>query len=152
MIQIVEGLFLGDREAACNRARLERAGITHIVNCADELPCYHEEAFTYLALRLHDPDPYLHRRLAEACAFIDAGRRQGKVLVHCFAAVSRSPAVVLAYLCHQGEPLPQAARRLAALILTNPDPIFLRQLAEHFGADGAEEELERLEMILLGRE
>jgi hypothetical protein len=152
MIQIVEGLFLGNRESACDRARLEQAGVTHILNCAHELPCYHEGAFTYLALRLHDPDPSLHTRLAQACAFIDAGRRQGKVLVHCVAAISRSPTVVLAYLCHLGEPLLEAARRLARIIHTGPDPIFLHQLACHFGAPCDEDELERLELILLGRE
>jgi hypothetical protein len=152
MIQILEGLYLGNRESACDRARLKAAGITHIVNCADELPCFHQGEFVYLALKLRDPDEGFHRHILRSCAFIDEARRGGgRVLVHCFAAVSRSPAVVLAYLCHLGEELEAAARRLGAIVWTAPDLLFLRQLATHLGAERTHEQLDAVLEVLLGR-
>jgi hypothetical protein len=151
MVEIVDGLFLGDRDSAGDRGRLQTAGITHVVNCAEELPCYFEGELVYKALRLRDPDPTFHTRLEDACAFIDRARRQGgKVLVHCFAAVSRSPSVVLAYLCHLGEGLEEAARRLGRLAWTDPDPVFLRQIVAHRGLERSDEELERLGEMLRG--
>src|SRR5260221_134546 len=118
MRQILEGLYLGGMEAARDLPQLRAAGITHIVNCAEELPNYHESEFTYLTLKLADPDPRMHRHFRSVCAFIDEGRRTGGVLVHCFAAVSRSPSIVLTYLCHQGDTLEAAARRLSAIVWT----------------------------------
>jgi hypothetical protein len=152
MIKVLEGLYLGNREDARDRRRLEEAGITHVVNCTEELPNYHEGAFEYLALKMLDPDPTFHTRIERCCAFIDEARRDGKsVLVHCFAAISRSPAVVLTYLCHQGEPLDRAAIRLAEVVWTNPDLLFLRQLVDHLGVEYSDAYLERLACVLQGR-
>src|SRR3954452_7994567 len=110
MVEILPGLFLGDRESARNKDLLIEKGVTHIVNCTEELPCYFEGEFVYKVLRLRDPDPTFHTRLNDVCAFIDVARRIGGALVHCFAAVSRSPAIVLTYLCHKGDSLEGAAR------------------------------------------
>lgn len=151
MIKILEGLYLGNREDARDLARLEMERVTHVVNCAAELPNYHDGTLTYLALKLYDPDPTFHTRIAPACAFIDDARKEGRVLVHCFAAVSRSPAIVLAYLCHLGDPIEQAARKLAAAAWTDPDLLFLRQISEHRGEELSGDDLERLSRVLQGR-
>jgi protein-tyrosine phosphatase len=151
MIQILDNLYLGDRESAIDLRRLKEAGITHVVNCASELPNYHENEFVYLPLMLFDPDPKYHLHIAAVCAFIDDARTKGKVLVHCFASISRSPAVMLAYLCHLGEPLRQAAVRLAKRVWTAPDGIFLQQLAKHLEEELTGEGLRELENILQGR-
>jgi atypical dual specificity phosphatase len=151
MIQIVEGLYLGHREDARDLTRIEAAGITHVLNCTEELPNYHEGRLTYLKLNLLDPDPTFRRRILPACRFIDEARAAGRVLVHCFAAVSRSPSVVLAYLCHTGLPLDRAARLLAGLVWTAPDHLFLRQLADHAGAALSDAELRALANVLVGR-
>jgi hypothetical protein len=150
MVEIVPGLYLGSRESARDRDRLRAAGITHIVNCAAELSCYFEGEFVYRELRLHDPDPALVVCLPGVCAFIDEGLRSGKVLVHCFAAVSRSPAVVLAYLCHLGDELEAAARKFGRIFPTAPDRLFLHQIAEQRGHALSREALTRLERLLLG--
>jgi hypothetical protein len=151
MIQIVEGMYLGNRESARDRQRLEAAGVTHIVNCTEELPNYHEGHFTYLAMKMLDPDPEFRKHIPGVCAFIDDARRQGKVLVHCFASISRSPAVVLTYLCHLGDTLEKAAERLAAIVWTSPDQIFLAQIAEHLGRTVSERKLRLIEYTLQGR-
>jgi hypothetical protein len=151
MFQIVDGLYLGNREDARDLIQLEKQGITHVVNCAAELPNYHEDTLIYLALKLHDPDPAFRTRLARVCAFIDEAREKGKVLVHCFAAISRSPATVLAYLCHLGDSLDSAARRLSGIVWTDPDLLFLRQLADHLKVEMSSRDLERLSNVLQGR-
>ncbi len=133
MIQMLEGLYLGDCLAAENLAGLHKAGITHVLNCAAEVPCFHGEKFTYLRLQLHDPDPRFADCLDELCLFIDEGRRAGGVLVHCHAGISRSPSAVLAYLCHQGNSLEAAAAHLGGLVWTYPDRLFLSLLAERHG-------------------
>jgi hypothetical protein len=152
MIQILEGLYLGNRESARDLRLLREAGITHVINCAEELPNYHDGQFTYLALKLRDPDPNLHQHLASVCAFIDNARQQdGRVLVHCFAAISRSPTVILAYLCHQGHSMEAAAVKLADIVWTAPDELFLAQLAGHLGEPFDEDICQRIVCVLSGR-
>jgi hypothetical protein len=152
MVEIVPGLFLGNRESAFDRERLRAAGITHVVNCAAELPCYFEGEFIYQALGLYDPDPGLIVCLPDACAFIDDARRSGKVLVHCVASISRSPAVILAYLCHLGDDLEGAARKFGRVVQTAPDRLFLHQIAEHRGHALSDAALKRLERLLIGED
>ena len=151
MIQIMENLYLGSREDALDHGRLVATDITHIVNCAHELPNYHEGLFLYHAMEMTDPDPNFHERIGAACTFIDEGRATGKVLVHCFAAVSRSPSTILAYLCHKGDTLEEAARRLAAVAWTYPDVTFLKQLVRLQALEYRIEQYERLSDILVGR-
>ena len=150
MWKIITGLFLGDREDACDLKQLRQEKITHIVNCAHELPCYFPEEFVYLWSRMKDPDLTFASQIPHACEFINKGRAQGQVLVHCTAAVSRSPAVILAYLCYQGTTLDQAAQQLSSIVLTGIDEIFLRQLVEYIGTRLSAHDLQHLAFKLLG--
>jgi hypothetical protein len=151
MIEVLDRLYLGDRQSACDRKGLMDQGITHIVNCALEIPCYYCQEFRYLALQLEDPDPEFHSCLGQAFTFIDEARQTGKVLVHCQACVSRSPALTLAYLCHLGQPLAEAARHLGQVLPTNPDPVFLLQLVEYLDLDWPPEYIEKLALTLMGQ-
>src|SRR5262249_11873624 len=151
MIQILDGLYLGNRETARELARLREAGITHIVNCACERPRFHEGGVVYLGLGLRDPRDSFHTPLAPGCAFTAEARRGGgRVLVHCFAAVSRSPAVVLSYLCHLGHELEAAAGLLGGIVWTAPDQAFLEQLAAHLKLERTAEELSAVADVLVG--
>ncbi|MBM3212252.1 dual specificity protein phosphatase family protein [Candidatus Poribacteria bacterium] len=132
---ILDSLYLGDRRAASNLHLLIEHGITHILNCARELPNYFPSDFEYLALKLHDPDPDFIKVIKPACEFIDRGREEGNVLVHCAAAVSRSPSVILAYFCHLGYSLDKAWEFLDQIVVTSPDPIFLEQIISFFNCD-----------------
>jgi hypothetical protein len=147
--EILPDLFLGDYSDARNRERLLGYGITHIVNCSRELPCKFEGDFTYLRLGLDDPDPGFAARLPECCGFIDEGRRQGKVLVHCTMASSRSPAVILAYLCRVEGSLEDAAERLRRVVATGINEAFLVQLAAHLGRELTPAAVEALQDRLL---
>ena len=152
MWQILPDLLLGDRGDAKDRERLRTRGVTHIVNCSRELPCHHEDEFTYLWLRMHDPDPSFREKIPTFCAFLDAGRRQGKVLVHCTGGVSRSPAVILTYLWHLDGSLDRAADRLSRAVETGIDELFLYLLAEFHGTTLSAAEVKTLQLKLLRRE
>jgi hypothetical protein len=149
--EVLPDLFLGDRGDACDRDRLRRRGITHIVNCSRELPCPFEGEFVYLWLRMEDPDPAFGEKMPTFCQFIDAGRRQGKVMVHCTGGVSRSPAVILAYLCHLDGSLDTAAGRLSRAVQTGIDEVFFYPLARFHGRELNAGEIKALQQKLLGR-
>jgi hypothetical protein len=149
--EILPDLFLGDRGDACDRRLLCQRGITHIINCSKELPCHFEGEFVYLWLRMDDPDPRFAAMMPEFCTFLDQGRRAGKVMVHCTGGVSRSPAVVLAYLAQLEGSLERAAERLSRAVQTGIDDDFLHQLARTRGVRLSPAELEAIQQTLLGR-
>ena len=149
--QIMPDLFLGDRGDARDSALLRARGITHIVNCSRELPCHFEEEFRYLWLRMDDPDPVFGHHIPRCCEFIDKGRSQGKVMVHCTGGVSRSPAVILAYLWHLDGSLEEAATRLARAVQTGIDESFFYQLGEFHGTMLSAVDVKALQQKLLGR-
>ncbi len=148
--EILPDLFLGDRGDASNRERLRKHGITHIVNCSKELPCCFEAEFAYLWLRMDDPDPAFGEKIPAFCAFIDAGRRQGKVLVHCTGGVSRSPAVLLAYLCQFDGSLEAAVGRLSRAVPTGIDEDFFYPLARFHDGELTAAVVKALQQKLLG--
>jgi hypothetical protein len=149
--EILPDLFLGDRGDAGDRERLRQRGITHIVNCAKELSCPFEGQFAYLWLRMEDPDPRFAETIPQFCRFIDEGRKRGKVLVHCTGGVSRSPAIILAYLCGLEGNLRRAVGRLSPAVQTGIDEDFLTQLASVLGVELTPEDIKALQWQLLGR-
>jgi hypothetical protein len=151
MWQILPDLFLGDRGTARDRLLLLDHGITHIVNCSRELPCHHEGEFVYLWLQMEDPDPRFETLLPECCRFIHGGRERGKVMVHCTGGVSRSPAVILAYLCELDGDLNRAVDRLSRAVPTGMDESFLYQIGRTRGMALTADEVETMQMRLLGR-
>lgn len=153
MTPILEGLYLGAREDARDLTLLRQQGVTHVLNCALEVPNFHPRDLCYYRMDIRDPDRTFYRHLGTSRTFIDAGRAAGGVLVHCFAGVSRSPATILGYLVYsEGWTLEQAARHLASKVWTAPDTVFLAQLAESLGEPIDAAKLDRLAMILLGRD
>lgn len=151
MWEILPDLFLGDRGEACNRERLRKQGITHIVNCSRELPCHFDGEFEYLWLKMEDPDPAFGEKIPQFCKFIDAGRHQEKVMVHCTGGVSRSPAVILAYLCHLHGILEQAVAQLSLAVQTGIDEDFFYPLARFHSGELTTSVIWAFQQKLLGR-
>ena len=126
--QVTQYLYIGSKIAASNLKLLQRNGITHIINCAKEIPNYFEhynnEApwetssddkepgqyntnvykrfMKYLSLKQDDRmDQLIHKQSPAVIEFIDNAREENvnnKVFVHCQAGISRSATCVIAYL------------------------------------------------------
>ena len=97
-------LFIGPKEAAANPETLRARNIKRVIVCCSSIPCYlsnsDEVDIRYLRLAMADSlDQNLLQHLPYAFSFIEEGVLCGEAtLVHCNAGVSRSGAVVVAWL------------------------------------------------------
>ena len=138
MWPILPRLYLGDQQDARDRTLLRARRITHVLNCAFEVPCYFPRRIQYLHLGLADPDYAFAERIPEICEFLDSARRTGRALVHCHMGISRSPSAILAYLRHRGHSLDEAVALLRTGVGEEEDEFhlpheaFLDQIREYF--------------------
>jgi len=126
--------YVGNQTAAKRLPLLQQHGITHVVNCTDSMPLYHENAkgspITYLRFDVADHMMRGHRD-SEAVAlaqpmldFVGAALADGKhVMAHCLAGAHRAGTTGIICLMHFAQ-LPRtdaiaAAKRLRPII----DPI-----------------------------
>jgi len=125
-------LFLGPVSSTSNSQFLSTKGITHILSIGKR-PVGHIDTIHYERLGLTDEEDSDIRPVVEkACNIIDAvSSSHGKVLIHCSAAISRSPTIVAAYLMMRcGMTLRAALEKLVeARDAIAPNPGFCRQLA-----------------------
>ena len=98
-LEVVNNLFLGDKNTARNYSEIEKAGVSLVVSVGGgclQLPGGVEH------VRLHvrdDNQDSLLQHLHDVVKLIEQHVTDGDgVLVHCQAGVSRSPAVVMGYL------------------------------------------------------
>ncbi|KAG6337373.1 hypothetical protein ID866_1696 [Astraeus odoratus] len=127
-------LFLGSLSATMDRELLASHHITHVVQVLDVpwLPISEKDGFWCLKIDILDkPSADLRPHLEGACQYIyNALSSGGNVLVHCQQGVSRSPAIVIAYLIHNlGMSYDQAyalVKRRRPCI--NPNPGFVAAL------------------------
>jgi protein-tyrosine phosphatase len=98
MSQILSYLYLGSAEDAFNKRFLETEGITHVLNVAREIPQCRCLFYKYIPLddtwsqNINVYFPITNDYIS------NVEKTGGKVLVHCAAGVSRSAAIVIAYL------------------------------------------------------
>eukprot|EP00347_Sterkiella_histriomuscorum_P001122 403373242 len=96
-------LFMSDITTAENLDVLHRLSITHIVSCTKIEP-RHPDKFTYKQLPVDDTsEEDIKKYFKMAVKFIESAieNEGGVVLVHCAAGISRSGAVVCAYLMYK---------------------------------------------------
>jgi protein-tyrosine phosphatase len=100
MTHIYQGLFIGNELNAKNLDELILARIEYIVNVTSHLPLYHNERIKYCRLPADDTcQQNLSDYFDQAYTFIKhAIDNKSKVLVHCVAGISRSPAIVMSFL------------------------------------------------------
>merc|ERR1712232_123131 len=104
--KLTDYLFLGSKVAAQDNANLKAIGVTHILNVADDVECFHEESFTYLHCKVADGgcDKGIVDWFGKATEFVSETRRLGgRVLIHCNMGVNRSATVAMAVLMHLEE-------------------------------------------------
>ncbi|KAK2824224.1 hypothetical protein Q5P01_021399 [Channa striata] len=135
--EVWPNLYLGDMFMSHDKLGLWQLGITHVLNAAHgKLCCKGNEDFygstvKYYGVPANDlPTFDLSPFFSPAAEFIhQALTSGGKVFVHCAVGVSRSAALVLAYLMiHQHLPLLSSIRCVQQKRWIFPNRGFLRQL------------------------
>ena len=88
---------VGNQQAAQNAALLHREGITHVVNCTDSMPFFHEREFTYYRFNVTfwsmagNSNEQLTKFLQPMYDFVDSCVAKGEsVMVHCLAGAHRA--------------------------------------------------------------
>jgi dual specificity MAP kinase phosphatase len=100
MTEILDGLFIGSESNAQNLDELSSEDIRYIVNVTSHVPLYHSDQFHYYHIPADDTQKQnLLDYFDQAYTFIsNAIENNEKVLVHCVAGISRSPAIVISFL------------------------------------------------------
>lgn len=96
----VGGLYLGDLDAASDVTFLENHKISAVLTVAYGTRLSYPKSFTHNVIMANDIETFnLGRFFDRGIDFIDRMRNSGKsILVHCFAGVSRSATMTIAYL------------------------------------------------------
>ena len=99
----IGGLYLGDIEGAQDIQLLRSKGITHVLTLLGEdnkvkFEFKENEIDHKFIVALDGMDYPIRDHFDETYAYITAARQTGNVFVHCFAGVTRSPTIVIAYL------------------------------------------------------
>ena len=95
---IIDNIYLGDFRTADDINLLKEYNITHIINCAFNLPNRFPNEITYKRLDLRDePNQPIIEKLEEAYEFIKENKDKN-IFVHCVFGKSRSGSVVIFYI------------------------------------------------------
>lgn len=99
---VLSQLVLGSQDVAMELKVLHNFNITHILNVGYNIANFFETNFVYKNIEILDvPEFDIRLHFDECFQFIDEGRKDGCVLVHCNAGISRAPTVVIAYLMNR---------------------------------------------------
>lgn len=135
MSEIVDGLYIGNWRDAQNRAFLVNRNVTHILCAASELRPVFTKVYDYLHIQAQDTQSYnIMRHFDTAASYINnAIKNKGTILVHCFAGISRSSSLVIAYLMKYQKMTMNQALKLCVekRPRVQPNPGFKRQLLEY---------------------
>lgn len=128
--EVVPCLFLGNRAASRDRELLRARDIVAVV-CVGARPVFSDLEYHHIKIK-DDGTQSMRLAFGPAVRFIAANLVRGAVLVHCQGGMSRSPAMIMAYLLiERGLSLPEAAETvLLARPAVKPRPRFLEDLRE----------------------
>ena len=98
MDKITDKIYLGDCDGAKNEGKIKANNIKRVLSCMGYLsPKYKDKTIKQKIIELDDtPTTNIIQYFMESLRFID--ETDEKVFVHCFAGVSRSATLVIAYL------------------------------------------------------
>ena len=131
---IIDNIYLGDFRTADNIDMLRQYNITHIINCAFNLPNRFPEQITYKRLDLRDePDQPITERLEEAYQFIKENKDKN-IFVHCVFGKSRSASVVIFYVMKEKKMNFQEAKNFVKNIrnIVEPNSGFESELNRYY--------------------
>jgi hypothetical protein len=90
-------LFLGNEANAANRMLIDKYQIKNIINVSADIPCYFEKDINYLRIPIYDCNEDISKYFDQVYNFI-IKYKESKILIHCFAGVSRSPTFIISFL------------------------------------------------------
>ena len=98
MDKITDKIYLGNRDSARNEEKIIMFNIKRVLSWMGRLsPKYKDKTIKQKIIEIEDtPSANIIQYFIDSIKFID--ETDDKVLVHCFAGVSRSAALVIAYL------------------------------------------------------
>ena len=122
-------------EPAANEDLLDIMCITHIVNMTTNFENQFPKKYKYHRIKEEDlEDVNLMNYFENTFKFIDQGREDGKVLVHCNSGMSRSGTIVVAYVMRSEGMRHDEAMEFAQSKRNNPiypNEGFLEQLRQY---------------------
>ena len=137
--EILLHVYLSNRYGAWNLKLLRKKHITHVLVVGEELPSYFPNHFVYQQLFFRDDSSEteslkFRSSIPTALAFIKTALRDpnNNILIHCSQGISRSPAIVAAYLINSEEHLMNVndtliwIQRTRAII--QPNESFIKEL------------------------
>ncbi|XP_075890982.1 dual specificity protein phosphatase 3 isoform X2 [Nelusetta ayraudi] len=143
--EVYPRIYIGNAFVAQNAMRLQKLGVTHVLNVAEgtsfmhvntSVDFYAGTGITYHGIQANDTEQFeLSAFFEEGAEFIDKAlahnNGKGKVYVHCREGYSRSPTMVVAYLMLRHK---MDARLAVATVRhkreIGPNDGFLRQLCQ----------------------
>jgi hypothetical protein len=133
MTRIWERLYLGSLRDAAQLAAENPFGINTVLSlCSQKVP-YRASRIRYTRVPIADSRPISARQFDAVMGAISEGVRNGNLLIHCVAGVSRSPIMTAAWLRRCG-----CLNLVAALLeiakrrpIIDPSPVLLRSVAMH---------------------
>ena len=131
----IGGLYLGNIEGARNVKELKKRGITAVLTVAAGIKLKYEkqDIANHMIIEADDVAWYdLAKEFERAIEFIEKHIETGNVYVHCFAGVSRSSTIVIAYLMKaRRKSLTEIAKYVKSKrSVVSPNTGFYRQLMD----------------------
>lgn len=97
--KIIDGLYLGDIRCASNLQILQEHKIKYILNVTDDIPFFFKNNFEYARIPIKDnPAVNISFFFNHSSSYIENRIRDGNIFIHCYAGISRSSSIVIAYL------------------------------------------------------
>ncbi|XP_076855889.1 dual specificity phosphatase 29 [Brachyhypopomus gauderio] len=140
--EVWPNIFIGNEETARNRYRLQKMGVTHVLNAAEgqrNSVCtgadyYRDMNMEYYGIEAEDiPSFNLSQHFLPVAEYMQQvlSNPYNKLLVHCVMGRSRSATLVLAYLMiHEKMTLVEAIEQVKCRRRIQPNWGFLKQLRD----------------------
>jgi dual specificity MAP kinase phosphatase len=102
--QILDNIWIGDKDAAKSKKFLEENNINIIVNCSKTIRNYYEEQYEYYRVKVNDRlDPNdvieMKNQIDNVVCYIYSNHLMGKnILIHCRKGKQRSAIVLAVFL------------------------------------------------------
>ena len=131
---VIDNVYISNYQCAKRLAFLQKYNITNIIVCGSDLRMFFEDNITYLKFDLDDTeDESIAQYFESAIQFINNCNPTNNILIHCYAGISRSATIVLAYLMKSHHM--SLTNALTYLISKRdciaPNPGFMRQLQKY---------------------